>query len=579
MKFLPDGLGHSLPAINTTNAQLKIIDSNTSFDGWEKITVCFAFKWTTSTIWGNVIWKEGSGFKIQKMNTGAGQGTGLWYVTDKRLFGSVATEGYEPKVLSVVCDGSTNTAQLYADGSLIRQATDFPDQITPTPLATLNEGKGHLKIGGGNLFSEILIYEDSLDSEERSSVEDYLMGKWVGDRHSVLIDQNGTLKTNSVFDYETDGNYTITVWASDDSNATFDKNFTITVTNVVEDLDGDGIEDHNDTDIDGDGLSNADELLYNSDPWDASSSNRPPSDINASNLTIAENSAIGTVIGEFNATDPDGDNNITYSLIPYPPKLWLDASDPATIEQVDGNLTKWLNKTGGGHAAIVANGNVKFLPDGLGHSLPAINTTNAQLKIIDSNTSFDGWEKITVCFAFKWTTSTIWGNVIWKEGSGFKIQKMNTGAGQGTGLWYVTDKRLFGSVATEGYEPKVLSVVCDGSTNTTQLYADGSLIRQATDFPDQITPTPLATLNEGKGHLKIGGGNLFSEILIYEDSLDSEERSSVEDYLMGKWVGDRHSVLIDQNGTLKTNSVFDYETDGNYTITVWASDDQQRHLR
>ena len=165
------------------------------------------------------------------------------------------------------------------------------------------------------------------------------------------------------------------------SNATFDKNFTITVTNVVEDLDGDGIEDHNDTDIDGDGLSNADELLYNSDPWDASSSNRPPSDINASNLTIAENSAIGTVIGEFNATDPDGDNNITYSLIPYPPKLWLDASDPATIEQVDGNLTKWLNKTGGGHAAIVANGNVKFLPDGLGHSLPAINTTNAQLKI------------------------------------------------------------------------------------------------------------------------------------------------------------------------------------------------------
>ena len=123
----------------------------------------------------------------------------------------------------------------------------------------------------------------------------------------------------------------------------FDKNFTITVTNVVEDLDGDGTEDHYDDDIDGDGLTNAEELAYNSDPWDASSSNRPPSDINASNLTIAENSAIGTVIGEFNATDPDGDGNFTYSLIPYPPKLWLDASDASTIEQVDGNLTKWLN--------------------------------------------------------------------------------------------------------------------------------------------------------------------------------------------------------------------------------------------
>ena len=88
---------------------------------------------------------------------------------------------------------------------------------------------------------------------------------------------------------------------------------------MFEDLDGDGIEDHNDTDIDGDGLTNAEELAYNSDPWDANSSNRPPSDINASNLTIAENSDIGTVIGEFNATDPDG-GNFTYQMLWAYPK-------------------------------------------------------------------------------------------------------------------------------------------------------------------------------------------------------------------------------------------------------------------
>ena len=131
----------------------------------------------------------------------------------------------------------------------------------------------------------------------------------------LKLDTNGTLLANQTFDYEMDDrNYTITVRATDDHNASFDKNFTITVTNVVEDLDGDGTEDHYDLDIDGDGLSNADELLYNSDPWDASSSNRPPSDINASNLTIAENSAIGTVIGEFNATDPDVEGNFSFSL-------------------------------------------------------------------------------------------------------------------------------------------------------------------------------------------------------------------------------------------------------------------------
>ena len=107
---------------------------------------------------------------------------------------------------------------------------------------------------------------------------------------------------------------------------------------MVEDLDGDGTEDHYDDDIDGDGLTNAEELAYNSDPRDASSHNRPPSDINASNLTIAENSAIGSIIGEFNATDPDGEGNFTYSLIRSPfldlnildelnITLWLDASD------------------------------------------------------------------------------------------------------------------------------------------------------------------------------------------------------------------------------------------------------------
>ena len=178
------------------------------------------------------------------------------------------------------------------------------------------------------------------------------------------MDGNGTLSVGSLVDYETDSNFTITVRVTDDHNATFDKNFTITVTNVVEDLDGDGIEDHNDTDIDGDGLSNADELAYNSDPWDASSSNRPPSDINASNLTIAENSAIGTVIGEFNATDPDGEGNFTYSFAPptfegFSPLLWLDANDPSTITGIS-QISQWRDKSGNGFHANQSN--LNYMP-------------------------------------------------------------------------------------------------------------------------------------------------------------------------------------------------------------------------
>ena len=50
--------------------------------------------------------------------------------------------------------------------------------------------------------------------------------------------------------------YTITVQAKDEYNAFVEGKFTVTLQNVVEDLDGDTIEDHLDDDMDGDGFSN-----------------------------------------------------------------------------------------------------------------------------------------------------------------------------------------------------------------------------------------------------------------------------------------------------------------------------------
>ena len=86
------------------------------------------------------------------------------------------------------------------------------------------------------------------------------------------MDANGSLLVSNVFDYETDDhNYTIMIRATDDHNVSFDKNFTATVTNVVEDLDGDGTEDYYDLDDDGDGLSDLDEVHFKSDPRDANS--------------------------------------------------------------------------------------------------------------------------------------------------------------------------------------------------------------------------------------------------------------------------------------------------------------------
>jgi len=84
-----------------------------------------------------------------------------------------------------------------------------------------------------------------------------------------LSSHSGNLTTNRVLDYETDDhNYTVLVRVTDDLNTSFQKEFIIRLTNIVEDIDGDGTEDAYDEDRDGDGFSNEQELEEGTDPDD-----------------------------------------------------------------------------------------------------------------------------------------------------------------------------------------------------------------------------------------------------------------------------------------------------------------------
>jgi hypothetical protein len=75
---------------------------------------------------------------------------------------------------------------------------------------------------------------------------------------------------------------------------------------MVEDFDGDGVEDHFDTDDDDDGFSDTAEIAYGSDPRNpASVANQAPAAIDLNGTTVAENQPAGTIVGDFNATDSD----------------------------------------------------------------------------------------------------------------------------------------------------------------------------------------------------------------------------------------------------------------------------------
>ena len=181
-----------------------------------------------------------------------------------------------------------------------------------------------------------MVFDEALSEVDRKLVESYLGEKWALPMHDPIehplfkMEENGTLVTREELDFEMDENHTITVRVFDEYNATYDKEFLVTVTNVVEDLDGDGIENHYDTDDDNDsildeldpdddndGFSDADEIAYGSNPLDPNSvANAAPTDLNATRiLSIRENLPAGTFINTFNATDTDANTTLFYSLI------------------------------------------------------------------------------------------------------------------------------------------------------------------------------------------------------------------------------------------------------------------------
>ena len=143
------------------------------------------------------------------------------------------------------------------------------------------------------------------------------------------LESNGTLKTASSFDYESNNTYSIRVQVKDDHNATTEGNFSILITNIIEDFDGDGTEDAYDSDDDNDGFSDSAEIAYGSNPLDANSTaNASPTDLNASTpLQIAENQTIGSIVGQLTATDPDANSTLTFGLVNQGGQSPADAMD------------------------------------------------------------------------------------------------------------------------------------------------------------------------------------------------------------------------------------------------------------
>ena len=166
----------------------------------------------------------------------------------------------------------------------------------------------------GSFIGKISADDSDANTTLRFSIFDHNNSNSIKSEY-FKVDQNGSVRSLIEFDYEQKSKYQILIVALDDYNASSESNFTIQISNEIEDLDKDGIEDAFDSDVDGDGFSNKEEVSFGSDPLDPNSLiNKAPDGLLLSNSYIEENSPAGTVVGYLTGQDPDANSSLSYSL-------------------------------------------------------------------------------------------------------------------------------------------------------------------------------------------------------------------------------------------------------------------------
>ena len=243
--------------------------------------------------------------------------------------GNETALGSNPNLADTDGDGFDDYAEWLAGSSLLN-ANDFPNQA-PVSLQ-LNNNSIAENLPSGSPVGAFIVTDPNPGSSHS-----ILLVEGNGSTHNLLflIDSNGTLRTSTPLDFEENASLSIRARATDERNASIEGNFTISLLNQVEDLDGDGIEDHFDSDDDGDGFSDAAETAHGSDPRNGQSMpNSAPLTLDLNSSGILENRPAGTAAGRFLATDPDPNATLVFSLVPGP------GSEDNHLFRIDGDVLR-----------------------------------------------------------------------------------------------------------------------------------------------------------------------------------------------------------------------------------------------
>ena len=223
---------------------------------------------------------------------------------EEEILGSNAT------LVDTDADGYSDHQEFLA-GSNLLDAKSFPNQSPSAIYLSNNEVEENSPVG-------IIIGTFSVSDPNPNSFHQVTLldQNDSGAEVNFFIDENNTLRTGRVLDFEKNQSVEITVRAIDEGNLSIQKSFLINIKNIIEDLDDDGIEDAFDLDIDGDGFSNEEEVAFGSDPLDSDSLvNKAPTELLLSNSQIEENLPVRSLVGNFIGFDTDENSALSYHLV------------------------------------------------------------------------------------------------------------------------------------------------------------------------------------------------------------------------------------------------------------------------
>jgi hypothetical protein len=214
-------------------------------------------------------------------------------------------------------------------------------------------------------------------------------------------------------------------------------------------------------------------------------------------------------------------------------KLWLDASNTATITEASGRVSQWDDGSGSGNHVVQATGGSQPLTGSdTQNSLNVITFSNARPDYMKTASGFTVADPGMVYVVAKSAMAAgAQGNVLdgfdsasnrWTVGNLITTDKVNlydsTSEKQGTSAWGTTNYHI----VTATFKTSQSTLRFDGASE--------NLTASLGTMPD-FSGINIGRWNGGFGHWN----GYIAEILIYEGEHDAGQISDVETYLNAKW--------------------------------------------